>query len=117
MAITGRMISHLRRCKILKYSLGFRCLNSTLITHSSSYRCHGLVPWSLTFVATDATPCGLWTQDATALCRGVSRSLLPASERGQRFPRLFNIGKRRLLGESYRDFKFTSRRFPITLSL
>src|SRR5258705_270082 len=36
-------------------------------------RCHGLVPWSLTLAATkEARP----SQDATALCRGVSRLLL-----------------------------------------
>src|SRR5215217_8346567 len=34
MAIVGRMMSHFRRRKMFTYSLGFRCLNSTLITHS-----------------------------------------------------------------------------------
>src|SRR5215213_11021229 len=34
MASVGRMMSHFLRRKIFKYSLGFRCLNSTLITHS-----------------------------------------------------------------------------------
>src|SRR6185369_11689755 len=34
MAMVGRMMNHMRRRKIFKYSLGLRCLNSTLITHS-----------------------------------------------------------------------------------
>jgi hypothetical protein len=39
-------------------------------------RYHGLVPWSFMFLATGATSPKL--QDATALCRGVSRSLAAA---------------------------------------
>src|SRR5215813_15011369 len=39
-------------------------------------RCHGLVPWSFTFTATkNGFP--ICVLDATALCRGLSRSLLP----------------------------------------
>ena len=46
-------------------------------------RCHGLVPWSLPFAATQTSPTtGL---DATGLSRGASRLLLlkPVQPRGQ----------------------------------
>src|SRR5258705_5165113 len=42
-------------------------------------RCHGLVPWSLTLTATKETRS---SEDATALCRGVSRSLLEQMRHG-----------------------------------
>src|SRR6266478_3701630 len=43
------------------------------------FRCHGLVPWSLTLTATKDSSEGF--SDATALCRGVSRSPLQKTVR------------------------------------
>jgi len=40
-------------------------------------RCHGLAPWSITLAATKGP--ALLFKDATALCRGVSRLLLPSA--------------------------------------
>src|SRR5689334_5239445 len=47
---------------------------SATLADSASWRCHGLVPWSLTFSLLSSTPLH---GDATGLSRGVSRSLLP----------------------------------------
>src|SRR5689334_9036288 len=55
-------------------NLDLRCPNSKRQPAKKSERCHGLVPWSITLVATP--PIEPACLDATGLSRGVLRSLL-----------------------------------------
>src|SRR5215218_8889518 len=84
------MMSHLRRCKILTYSLGFRCLNSTLIMHS--------------YLSSSS--------DATAWHRPVS--LMPLQRR-EGLLRVFQVCKSILIGKPDRRFQFTTRLFLVAL--
>jgi hypothetical protein len=93
-----------RACPVEAHARGYR-------RHSFFPRCHGLVPWRLTLVATAATAFFL---DATALSRGGSRSWLPPPQLFSSMPRACPVEAH---ARGYRRHSFFPRTVAATVKL